>query len=157
MSHIGAVEVEVLTEDADAMRRALAAAGRDPRANVPWLLARGLEQYVADEAAWQALEGQEGPEVEVKRQELKRRETEALLVSMRAETIAAERVMHDLGMKVHALGAQLYANRREMWPLRDEAASLEARLKRLTEPATGSASPSATGQGVLAWLRRLLT
>jgi hypothetical protein len=151
------VEVDLLAEDAAAIRRALVGASRDLQADLSSLLEQGLTQYAADESAWHDLEDQVGPEAEAKRQDLKRRETQALLVSMRAHTIAAEKVMRALGETVHTLGAQLHANRREMWPMRQEATSLEARLKELTAPNDGSAPPSKNGGRVLAWLRRWLT
>jgi hypothetical protein len=150
------VEVDLLAEDAEAMRQALTAAGRHPEADLPWLLEYGLSQYASDEASWQHLEDEGAPDDDVRRRELKRRETEALLVSMRANTIAAEKVMHDLGETVRALGAQLHANRQEMWPMRQEAAALEARLRELTTAGNGSAPGAGDRQGMRVWLRRML-
>jgi hypothetical protein len=148
------VEVDLLAEDAEAMRQALTHAGRHPE-DLAWLLEYGLTRYASDEAAWQHLEDEGAPDDDVRRRELKRRETQALLVSMKANTVAAERAMHDLGETVRALGAQLHANRQEMWPMREEAAALEARLRELSANSNGS-SPGDDQEGALAWLRRIL-
>jgi hypothetical protein len=64
--------------------------------------------------------------------------------------------MHELGETVHLLGARLHANRREMWPLREETAVLEARLKELTAPDDSVNRPSRDGGGILTWLKHLL-
>jgi hypothetical protein len=139
------VEVELLEEDWATIRRALAFAGRDGPDGVSWLLAHGLDEFAADEAEWKRLEGQTAGEAEARRQELKRREAQALLVSMRARTIAAEKVMAELGETVHALGVELYANRRVMRPLREENASLAARLGLATGGGSGAGTSSRAG------------
>ncbi len=95
------------------------------------------------------------PEAEAPRQELKRRETEALLVSMRARTIAAEMRMHALGERVHALGAELTAHRQDMRALRGENAALEARLQ--VRDTDGTRAPAgAERRSVLTWLGALI-
>jgi hypothetical protein len=121
------------------------------------LLERGLDAFVADEAEWKALEGQAIGETEAKKQELKRREAQALLVSMRARTIATEKTMAELGETVHVLGAELYANRRAMRPLREENAALAARLANVRETDNGGGpSPDAAARRVtiVGWLRK---
>ncbi|MDQ7857753.1 MAG: hypothetical protein QN174_00335 [Armatimonadota bacterium] len=153
------IEVELVDEDWGAIRRAMDAAGPDVRDAMAWLLERGLDAFVADEAEWKALDGQTTDEAEARKQELKRREAQALLVSMRARTIAAEKVMAELGQTVHELGAELYANRRAMRPLREENAALAARLAVASGAGNGggpSPGDAATHRGVVGWLRRVL-
>lgn len=127
------IEVDLLSDDWALIRQALEAQGRDVDSGLPWLLEQGLEQFTRDEATWRSLEGRSDPDVEARRQELKRRETQALLVSMRARTIASERLMHELSEKVRALGAALRSHRGEMWPLRREVNTLDAKLRSLHE------------------------
>ncbi|MDR7484542.1 MAG: hypothetical protein QN187_04355 [Armatimonadota bacterium] len=150
------IEVELLAEDWAMIRRALDAAGREPEDGLPWLVEQGLDRFLRDEAAWKALEGRPGPEAEVERQELKRRETQALLVSMRARTIAAEKVVHELGETVRALGVALQQNRRAMRALRDESASLMARLQGADGRAAGADPPRGRSAAFRDWLRHLV-
>ncbi|MDR7470290.1 MAG: hypothetical protein QN201_09145 [Armatimonadota bacterium] len=133
------IEVELLEEDWAAIRRALEAQGRDPEADLPWLLALGLERYGRDEAEWEA-SGEAKDAATPRAQELRRRETAALLVSMRARTIAAEMRMHALSERVHALGDTLKENRQRMRELRQENASLQTLIDRLN--ASPSSSPT---------------
>lgn len=131
------VETKLLAEDSTAIRDALWAIGRDSKADLGWLLEQGLDGFVLDEAEWNALEARSDDAAQARKQELKRRETQALLVSMRASTIAAETLMHDLGERVHELGAEMKAHQRKMWPLRRENADLEARLRELSGSSNG--------------------
>ncbi len=135
------VEIELLAEDWSTIRHALQAAGRDTEDGLGWLLEQGLDRYALDETEWKGLEGQPGDAGEPRRQELKRREAQAHLVSMRASTIAAEKVMHELGERVHVLGAEMKAHRTTMWPLREENDSLEARIRAINGEAD-SAPPA---------------
>lgn len=150
------VEVDLLTEDWAQIQRALRAAGRVPEDDLPWLLEHGLGRFMRDETEWKALEGRAGPEAEALRQELQRRETQALLVSIRAQTIAAEMVMHDLGESVHALGADLKKNRQAMRALREESAALQTRLQGLDGSDAAAAHPArGRGAALRDWLRFL--
>lgn len=117
------IEVQLLEDDWAAIRRALEVQGRDPEADLPWLLALGLERYRRDEAEWEA-SGEAKDAATPRAQELRRRETAALLVSMRARTIVAEMRMHALSEQVHALGKALKENRQRMRELREENALL---------------------------------
>ncbi|MDR7521214.1 MAG: hypothetical protein QN168_02000 [Armatimonadota bacterium] len=152
----GSIEVELLAEDWATIRRALDAAGREPDDGLPWLLEQGLDRFLRDEAAWKALEGHPGQEAEVERQELKRRETQALLVSMRARTIAAEKIVHELGETVRALGAALQQNRRTMRSLRDESTSLMTRLQEADGKTAGADPPRGRRGAFRDWFRSLL-
>ncbi|MDI6772494.1 MAG: hypothetical protein QME77_07890 [bacterium] len=95
------VDVRLLAEDWDAIRRALQMAGRNPDADLAWLLEAGLDWFVRDEAEWKALEARLDDAAGTER-----RETQALLISMRASTIVAEIMMHELGERVRVLGGQ---------------------------------------------------
>jgi hypothetical protein len=125
------IEVDLLGDDWALIRRALETAGHSTETGLLWLLEQGLEMFSRDEAEWRSLEGKSGHHAQTRRQELERREAQALLVSMRVRTIASERLMHELSETVHALGATLRNNREEMWPLRREADALDARLRAL--------------------------
>lgn len=152
------VEVELVDEDWAAMQRAMGDAALDTLQGTAWLLERGLEAFVADEAEWKTIAQAHGGEVEARKQELKRREAQALLVSMRARTIAAEKLMLALGETVHELAGELHANRRAMRALREHNAALAARLA--TAAAAGSGGRPSSGdatvrKGMIGWLRRL--
>ncbi len=134
------IEVGLLEDDWAAIRRALEGQGRDPEADLPWLLALGLERYRRDEAEWEA-SGDAKEAATPRAQELRRRETVALVVSMRARTIAAEMRMHDLSERVHALGNALRENRQRMRELREENALLQARIDRL-QPSQSPPAPA---------------
>jgi hypothetical protein len=150
------VEVELLSDDWALIRQVLEAQGRDVDSGLPWLLEQGLEQFTRDEATWRSLEGRSDPDAEARRQELKRRETQALLVSMRARTVASEKLMHELSEKVHRLGTELRTNRGKMWPLRRETDALDTKLRSLQETLTGPAPASRRRQAPASWLARLL-
>ncbi len=138
MSESSAVEIELLAEDWSIIRHALQAAGRNTEDGLGWLLEQGLDRYALDEAEWKAREGQPGDASEPRRHELKRREAQAHLVSMRASTIAAEKIMHELGERVHVLGAEMKAHRTTMTPLREENDTLEARIRAINGEAGGA-------------------
>jgi hypothetical protein len=145
------VVVELLAEDWAMIRSALQTAGLDSDNGLSWLLELGLDRYALDEEEWKALDGRPEDASQVRRQELKRREAQAHLVSMRASTIAAEKVMHELGARVHVLAAELYGHRSTMWPLREENASLDARLQAMHGPVDGAPPPDKRRT----WLTRL--
>lgn len=142
------VETGLLAEDWAAIRDALWAVGRDSKADLGWLLEQGLDGFIQDEAEWKALEGRPDEAPQARPQELKRREAEALLISMRASTIAAEFLMHELGERVRVLGAAMKEYQRTMWPLRKENAEFEARLRALDESRNG-ADEAQRGSGPL--------
>lgn len=150
------VETELLAEDWAAIGRALTSAGRRAYDDVSWLLELGLDRFAADEAEWNRLEAQSVPETDPRRQELKRRETEALATSMRARTITAEMQMRELADRVNALGDELEAYRRTMRALRDENAALEARLRRATRGHEDAVRPMGKRHAPLQWLREFL-
>lgn len=95
------------------------------------------------------------------RQELKRRETQALLISMRASTIVAEIMMRELGEQVRALGDRIMEHRQAMQPLREENAALEAHLRSPREPPDGAGNSgqpaSGTSRNLLGRLRDLVS
>ncbi|HXF81798.1 MAG TPA: hypothetical protein VNN19_03480 [bacterium] len=86
-------------------------AGADDEDRTAQLLARAIEAFRRDETAWEAVAHRCDPEAEAMKTELKRRETMALLVSMRARTIRSEMEMHALGERVRELQAQHAAQR----------------------------------------------
>lgn len=156
MNSPSVVETELLAEDWATLRDALRAVGRDSKAHLGWLLEQGLDGFIHDEAEWKALEARPDEASQARRQELKRREAEAFLVSMRASTIAAEIEMHGLADRVRVLADEMEGHRRVMWPLRRENDALEAHLRgsgnaaqREQPPAAGSAGPA-----LLGWLKK---
>lgn len=150
------IDVELLSDDWAVIRRALEMAGREVDAGLPWLLEQGIDLFAQDEASWRALEGESGLDAQRRREELKRRETEALLVSLRARTIASEKLMHELSERVHALGAELRTNRGQMWPLRRETDALDAKLRSLREALTAPTPSPRRPQALGNRLARLL-
>lgn len=153
------IEIELLAEDWEPIWRAVEAvadASQPERreAGLARLLEWGLDQYGHDEAEWDALEGRTDPSAEARRLELQRREAQAVLVSMRARTVAAERRMRALHGTVSRLGAEFQANREAMRVLREENAVLEARA--LVSRVDGG--PSVSDRGAASsptWLDRL--
>jgi hypothetical protein len=135
------IEVELLEDDWSTIRRALESHGRDPEADLPWLLELGLERYRRDEEEWEA-SGEAKGAATPRAQELRRRETAALVVSMRARTIVAEMRMHELSERAHALGNALRENRQRMRSLREENALLQARIDRLNSSPSSSSTAS---------------
>jgi hypothetical protein len=146
------VETDLLGEDWATIGQALTSAGRRAYEDVSWLLALGLDRFAADEAEWNRLEAESVPEADPRRQELKRREIEALATSMRARTIAAEMQMHELADRVDALGDELEAHRRTMRALRDENAALEERLRRASQGRDDEVRPIDKRHAPLEWL-----
>jgi len=150
------VEVELLAEDWAAIGRALASAGRHAYDDVPWLLEVGLDRFAGDEAEWDRLVAEHVPDTDPRRQELKRRETEALAVSMRPRTISAEMQVHALSQRVNTLADELEAHKRAMRALREENAGLEERLRGPLASEDGAAGPVARPREPLAWFRAFL-
>jgi hypothetical protein len=145
-----AVEIELLEDDAGTVLRA--AGAREPTADrLADLLSDGLAHYLRDEAEWDVLSRDGPPGVHgVRLGELKRRETEALTVSMRARTIASEIRMEALRVRVKRLQQQRAALGHQMNTLRSAASELRrhrGRLAALLEPADpgGRESPARTG------------
>jgi hypothetical protein len=95
------IEVEFLEDDLREIRAMMADSGQPEHDGLPKLLMSGLESFQRDEASWADVQNRDdsGPFT----QELKRRETLALLISMRSRTIRTEMRMNELGTRVRDL------------------------------------------------------
>ncbi|MDQ7844128.1 MAG: hypothetical protein QN141_00010 [Armatimonadota bacterium] len=110
------------------------------------LLGQALTLFRRDEAAWQHLESRDGPRAEAERTELKRRETTALLVSMRSRTILSEMEMYELRERVRELGRRHAEQRAEADRLRQSIARLHRRIAQV-EALLAAAAPSSNRDG----------
>lgn len=126
-----AIEVELLSEDWEAIRSLVSASGLEAHAELSRLLEIGLDGFVQDELEWETMEGRTDEAAQVRRQELQRREAHALLVSMRASTISAEIEMRGLSDRVGMSADEMETHRQTLWSLRLENEALETRLSNL--------------------------
>lgn len=133
------IEVQVLEDDLRKIR-ALAGPPADDLA-LAALAVRGLERFRDDEAAWQARAGRDHPSAVVEQNELKRRETVALLISMRARTTVSEVRMEALGRQVQELERRHAERLQESAQLRRAIDMLSRRIARL-EAALGGGPPA---------------
>jgi septal ring factor EnvC (AmiA/AmiB activator) len=117
--------------------------GADDTDRTAQLLARTIEAFRRDETTWDAVAHRHDPETDAIKTELKRRETTALLVSMRARTIRSEIAMHALGERVRALQAR-HAEQRA------RAEALQASLRRLRRRIAAVESALAAPRGPVA-------
>jgi uncharacterized sporulation protein YeaH/YhbH (DUF444 family) len=147
-----ALEMQLLEDDLAAIR-SLAGPGPDDLA-LGDLLMRGLERFQADEAAWQALAAREDAASQSAQNELKRRETVALLISMRARTTVSEMRMDALGRWVSELERQHAERLAESTQLRHAIAALNRRIACL-EAALGAAPAEAQEHRHRSWGARL--
>ena len=123
------LEVQLLEDDLRAIR-ALAGPGPDDVA-LGDVLMRGLECFQADETAWQALAAGADAASQAGQNELKRRETVALLISMRARTTVSEMRMDALGRWVAELESRHAERFAESTRLRHAIELLNRRIARL--------------------------
>lgn len=127
------VELELLQADLQEIRSHMAARGQPEEAALAELLMEGLDQFQRDEALWKELQGQQDAAAESTTQELKRRETLALLISMRSRTVRSEMEMHELGTHVQMLEASHSLKRDRAERLRQTIARLRRRIATLEE------------------------
>jgi hypothetical protein len=147
-----AIEVQVLEDDLREIR-ALAGPGPEER-TLAALVVRGLERFQVDEATWQTLQGRDNPAALEAQSELKRRETIALLISMRARTIASELRMNVLGRRVQELERRHAERLGASTQLRRDIESLERRIARLEAALRGGEAPG-HGHRRPSWAERL--
>lgn len=133
------IEVEFLEDDLREIH-ALFDAAHPERDWMSALLPIGLERFQRDEALRETLRDLGDPAAESAKQELKRRETLALLISMRSRTIRNEIRTDELTARVHTLLAA-YADRRQRADeVRRSIARLRRRVARLEEALEREAS-----------------
>lgn len=124
------------------------------------LLRMTMDQYRQDEALWRSLEHRHDGEAEGVKVELKRRETDALLVSLRSRTIRSEMEMHELQERVLALQERHREQRQRAEVLRRSIASLRRRGARLEDmlrspgPSDQAVRPSTLRQVLAQWWKR---
>lgn len=132
------VEVELLAYDARDIVHAAGGEGAGLPHRLGALLGEGLEQYIRDEAEWSTLAavvggagtavgGPRAPRLQI----LRRREAEALVVSMRARTIASEVEVQRLSARVEALEEANAHFKARMLQLRAEVRRLQRRRDQL--------------------------
>jgi cell division protein FtsB len=155
MAQTHTVEIEFLEDDARAVVHAAGGHGPDLPRRLAVLLAEGLAQYVRDEAEWeaQAAAGSgAGAGAQAPLLVLKRREAEALVVSMRARTIASERRLEALKARVCDLAREHAEYRGQMARLRAAAGRLRRQRARLRTALHGGAPASAAPSSLAAKL-----
>lgn len=126
------IEVEFLTDDLREIR-ALMADPADEEDGFEQILHHSIAQFRQDEASWQELEHRHDLAAESVKMELKRRETSALLVSMRSRTIRSEMQMHELRERVLVLQGKHLEQRQRAEALRQSIARLRRRIARVDE------------------------
>jgi hypothetical protein len=161
MSREQTVEIELLEDDLDPILRAAGVARGQASQALGDLLADGLAHYLRDEAEWGALSGAgRSGEHDIRLMELKRRESRALTVSMRARTIASEIRMEALLTHVRGLQEQHAALRQRMNDLRRTVGQLRRDCDRLRASLSAAGAPPiappATTPGIGGRLHRLL-
>ena len=141
------IEVEFLQDDLQEIRAHMTAGGQPEEVTPPRLLIDGLDQFQRDETLWKDLQDRQDSAAESIKQELKRRETLALLISMRSRTIRSEMEMHELGSQVQMLEAS-HADKRargerlrqSIARIRHRIAMLEAKVENSTQLLPSEAS-----------------
>lgn len=134
------VQVEFLEDDLREIR-ALLPEGVPLDQSVEELLRVTMAQYREDEARWRSLEHRHDGEAESAKLELKRRETDGLLVSMRSRTVRSEMAMHELRERVLALQERHLEQRQRGEVLRQSIAALRRRTAQLEGVLRGAARP----------------
>jgi hypothetical protein len=140
-----AVSAEFLADDLREIRRLLAQGTVEPEGPAR-LLHDVIATYRRDEAAWQEVEHQHDAASEATQVELKRRETGALLVSMRARTIRSEIEMHELRERVRALQERHTEQRERARTLQEGAARLRRRIGQVQEALARGAAANPNGK-----------
>jgi hypothetical protein len=150
------IEVEFLADDLREIRGVMSHSEQPEQDALSQLLTSGLESFQRDEASWRDVQNRD--DSEPFKQELKRRETLALLISMRSRTIRSEIRMNELGSRVRDL-ERLHADkrqqsellRRSISRLRTRIAVIEGLLKE------GAPLPENKTHPLMARLIRLFT
>jgi len=146
-------EVEFLEEDLEEIRALMDEWSEGALAA---LVVESLSQFERDEASWKALETTSNLDTDFTGQELMRRETLALLISMRSRTVRTEMRMHELGIKVQALEARHAEKCREAETLHQATARLRRRRARIEEALRG-VTPRPRASSPRSWLARFFT
>jgi len=129
------VRVEFLEDD---FREIAALQAEQP---VEALLGTVIDQYRQDEVLWGEVEHRHDGEAEAARLELKRRETGALLVSMRSRTVRSEMEMQELRERVLVLQDRHLEQRQRADALRRSIDRLRRRIARLEALLRGAEHP----------------
>ncbi len=152
------IGVEFLQEDLREIRVIMADFEQPERDALPRLLTIGFDNFQRDEASWRNLQDRDDPAAESAKQELKRRETLALLISMRSRTIRSEIRMNELGGRVRDLES-LHADKRQRATLLHRSISqLRMRIARIEESLRqGAPLPEHRTRPLIARLIRFFT
>ncbi len=137
------IEVEFLDEDLQSIRRLFDTEQAEEN-DLLDVFSAGLEQFRHDEELWGELRDRADPAAEAEKQELKRRETLAHLISMRSRTIRSEIQMHDLDSRVRLLETTHADMTQRAQLLRRSIARLRGRIARLEQILGRGASPPET-------------
>lgn len=132
MSGERVIEVEFLADDLREIRALMADLG-DKEHGPEEVLHRSIAQFRRDEASWQELEHRHDLTAEAAKTELKRRETSALLVSMRSRTIRSEMQMHELHERVLVLQGQHLEQRQLARALRQSITHVRRRIAKVED------------------------
>lgn len=154
MSGQRTVSAEFLADDLREIRDLLPP-GIDEEEGLAGLLHDALVVYRNDEATWQRVEHKHDAPAEAARLEMKRRETAALLVSMRSRTIRSEMEMYELRDRVRSLQERHAEQRAGAEIRRRSIARLRRRIARVEEQLSGRSTPSVTAPRISA-LRQAL-
>ncbi len=127
------IEVEFLQDDLRQIRAVMADSGQPEQNALSRLLISGLESFQQDEASWRDLQDRDDPSSESAKRELKRRETLALLISMRSRTVRSEIRMDELGGQVRDLETLHDNKRQQAQLLRRSISQLGRRMARIDE------------------------
>jgi hypothetical protein len=125
------IEVEFLEDDLREIRAVMANSGQPEQDELSKLLTSGLESFQRDEASWRDVQNRD--DSEPFKHELKRRETLALLISMRSRTIRTEMRMNELGIRVRDLESQHADKRQQSGLLRRSISRLRMRIAQIEE------------------------
>jgi len=150
------IEVEFLQDDLREIRAVMAESGQPEQDALSQLLRSGLESFQRDEVSWRDVQNRD--DAEPFKRELKRRETLALLISMRSRTIRSEIRMNELGRLVRDLGRQHADKRQQSELLRRSISRLRTRIAGIEESLKKGASlPESKTYPLMARLIRLFT
>lgn len=141
MSGLRCIETELLAEDLRAIKDFLPS-GMDEDAGLAHLSAEAMELHRQDEATWLRVQHQHNEPAEAAQFEMKRRETVALVVSMRSRTIRSEIEMHKLREHVHGLQERHAEQRARAEELQRSVSRLRRRIAQVEDRLSGRSAGS---------------
>ena len=125
------IEVEFLEDDLREISAMMPDSGKPEQGALSKLVMSGLVNFQQDVASWRDVQNRD--DSEPFRQELKRRETLALLISMRSRTIRSEIRMNELGSRVRDLESRHADKRQQSELVRRSISRLRTRIAQIEE------------------------